>query len=453
MTGRGALVRHPLAIAGALITTVSAVVFIALVIAMLLGLFHNPYAGLVVFIAIPALFVAGLLLIPAGAWLQRRKLHRDPSSASEWPILDFGRTSVRRTALLVTALTAANLVILLLAGYGSLHWMESPSFCGQVCHTPMQPQFTAWQHGSHGRVACVNCHVGEGAKGFVHAKLAGVRQLAHVITTSYPRPVPPGADMPEGPPTCVRCHQPGFVGGDQIRVIRAYADDEANTETMTVLQMHVNAVSAPTGRGIHWHADPAVRVEYVATDAARQTIPYVRVTDARGQVKEYRAADATDQIIAAGTRRTMNCIDCHNTVGHPIAPAPEAAVDQAIAAGVVNRKLPYIRREGVKLLAATYPSHEAATSAIDSGLRTFYASHGPVDQAAVNQTVAALQEAYRRNVFPTMNVTWGSYPTNRGHMTSNGCFRCHDGSHTASDGSMINADCETCHKQIERPPS
>jgi hypothetical protein len=56
-------------------------------------------------------------------------------------------------------------------------------------------------------------------------------------------------------------------------------------------------------------------------------------------------------------------------------------------------------------------------------------------------------------VFPGMSVTWGSYPNNRGHVTSNGCFRCHDSSHEAKDGSTISGDCETCHKQIERPAS
>ena len=80
--------------------------------------------------------------------------------------------------------------------------------------------------------------------------------------------------------------------------------------------MHVGARSS-AGRAIHWHADPSTRVEYVATDDGRQTIPYVRVTDANGQVKEYRTADATEQVVSAGTRRTMDCIDCHNTVGHP----------------------------------------------------------------------------------------------------------------------------------------
>jgi hypothetical protein len=44
-----------------------------------------------------------------------------------------------------------------------------------------------------------------------------------------------------------------------------------------------------------------------------------------------------------------------------------------------------------------------------------------------------------------MKVTWGVYLDNLGHTTSNGCFRCHDGSHVARDGSSINADCASCH--------
>ena len=49
-----------------------------MILAAVFGLFNNPYAGLVVFVALPALFVFGLLLIPVGIWLQRRALLRDP---------------------------------------------------------------------------------------------------------------------------------------------------------------------------------------------------------------------------------------------------------------------------------------------------------------------------------------------------------------------------------------
>ena len=442
---------HPVAIVGVVVTTVAAVLFITLLIAMLTGLEANPYAGLVVLVAIPALFVAGLVLIPVGVWLRHRQLQRDTDAVADWPVVDFRRVRVRRTALLVAALTAVNIVILLVAGYGSLHWMESPGFCGQVCHAPMHPQFTAWSSGPHARIACVACHIGEGPGAFVHAKLNGVRQLMHVATNSYPRPIPPGAEMRAGAQaqTCAGCHQAGRAVGDRMRVIREYADDEANAETITVLQMHVSSASS-VPRAIHWHADPGVRIEYVATDAERQTIPYVRVTDANGNVKEFVAPDTPDQTVREGSRRVMDCVDCHNTVGHPMAATPEEGVDRAIAAGLVSRDLPFVRREGVRLVKASYPTEGAALQAIEQGLRSVYQSRSPaVDQQALARTVSGVQDVYRRNVFPAMKVSWGAYPTNKGHITSNGCFRCHDDSHKAKDGTAINADCAYCHLQVD----
>jgi hypothetical protein len=444
-----ALARHPLAIAGAVITTASAAVFIALVIAVFAGLFENPYAGLVIFLAIPAVFVLGLLMMPAGMWLEQRRLRRDPSAPAGWPVVDFRHPVVRRRVLLLAALTGANIVIILLAGYGGLHAMESPQFCGQACHTPMHPQFTAWGNGAHARVACVNCHIGEGPKAFVHAKLAGVRQLAHVVTGSYPRPVPPGAHMPPGAQaqTCLGCHQPQRTTGDRVRVFREYADDEQNTENVSVLEMNMGGPGSQ-GRSIHWHANPAVHIEYVASSDDRQTIPYFKVTDAKGNVREYFAANTTEQTVAGRTRRSMDCVDCHNAVGHPISPTPQKAVDHAIASGAVSRQLPFVRREGVRLLTATYANEDAAMDGIARGLKGFYASHGgTADQQAVDRAAAALQDAYRHNVFPTMKVTFGAYPHNEMHIDSPGCVRCHDDEHKAKDGSAISGDCGFCHKQ------
>ena len=437
-----------------MITTASAAVFIALVIAEFAGLFENPYSGLVVFIAVPALFVVGLLLIPLGMRLEQRRLLRDPSVAG-WPVFDFNQPVVRWRALMLVALTAVNIVIILLAGYGSLHWMDSPQFCGQVCHTAMQPQFVAWRDGPHSRIACAHCHIGSGAPGFVKAKLAGTRQLVHVITGRVPTPVPPGAHMAPGAQaqTCLDCHQPSSRGGtDRMRVIREYADDEANTETVTVLQMYMGGPTSG-GHSIHWHADPANRIEYVATGADRQTIIYIKATDAKGQVKEYRAAGVTDQAISSGVHRTMDCVDCHNTVGHPISPTAERMVDRAIAAGSVSAKLPFARREGVRLVTASYSSQDEAANAIDRGVRDFYAKQAGADQQAVGRAAAALQDVYRRNVFPSMKVTWGSYPENSVHIASPGCVRCHDDEHKTKEGSAINGDCEYCHKQIEMPPA
>ena len=342
------LLRHPVSIVGALITTAAAVVFLTMAVAAAAGLFNNPYAGLVIFVALPAIFLFGLLLMPLGHWLTQRKLRRDPAAVAEWPVLDFRIPSVRRTALVITALTAVNVTILLLAGYGSLRWMESPSFCGQTCHTPMRPQFSAWQQTTHSRVDCVQCHIGEGARAFVRYKLAGVRQLVHVVGNNYPRPIP--ASMAELRPAlevCGHCHDPRNDFGERLRVSREYADDEANSETLTVLRMHVGGPGQPTssGRAIHWHADPSVKIEYVATDPDRQTIPYVRVTRGDGRVTEYTADATKPAERPAGMVRVMDCIDCHNTAAHRIAPTAEQAVDRAIANGL-GRSTAAIRAEG-----------------------------------------------------------------------------------------------------------
>lgn len=445
MTRFAALARHPVAIAGVVLATVSASFFIVAVVGTLAGLFANPYGGLIVFIAVPIGLVLGLLLIPLGMWLERRRERRDPTHR-DWPVLDFRHASVRRVALAILALTVVNLAILMLATHGALRAMESPTFCGQACHVPMQPQYVAWQAGPHARTACVKCHIGEGAAAFVHAKLAGVRQLAHVFTDSYARPTPPGAEMPPGAQaeTCRGCHQPDRHADDELRVIRAYADDETSQESATTLQMRVDA--------IHRHVEPSRRIEYVTTDATNETIPYVQVTAADGTVREYITPGTTPEAIRAGTRRTMDCVDCHNTVGHPIAATPEQAVDGAIAAGALSRQLPFARREAVRLLTATYDSDATAASTIDRELRGFYGSKGSdIDERQVARTVAALQALYRRHVFPAMKVTFGSYPSQQGHTTATGCFRCHDGGHADKAGAVIGADCESCHIQIVAP--
>jgi nitrate/TMAO reductase-like tetraheme cytochrome c subunit len=448
MLGRAPL-RHPVALAGVVITTVSAVAFLTMATADLLGMFTNPYAGLVIFIAVPALFVFGLLLMPLGIWLQRRALARDPSAPVDWPVIDLRRPRVRGTVIGIIAMTIVNATLVLLAAQGSLHYMESPEFCGQTCHTPMHPQYTSWQNTTHAEVACVQCHVGDGARALVHYKLAGVRQLVHVITGNYPRPIPASqAVLRPAKEVCSTCHSPTLGHGERARTIREYAEDETNTATASTLTLHVGGPGEKTASGsaIHWHADPNVRVEYITTDADRQTIPFVRTINEKGETKEYVVEGTTPEALAAGTTRTMDCIDCHNAAAHRISPTAEQAVNRAMAAGRISPALPFVRRDAVRLLKSNYRDESEAMAAIESGLRDAYAaSKARVDQSALSQAIAATQQLYRSNVFPAMKVTWGVYFDNLGHSTSNGCFRCHDGSHIARDGSMINADCASCH--------
>jgi hypothetical protein len=81
-------------------------------------------------------------------------------------------------------------------------------------------------------------------------------------------------------------------------------------------------------------------------------------------------------------------------------------------------------------------------------LRDFYRSQQPQAPAStpdIGRAAAAVADLYRRNVFPEMHVTFGTYPNNIGHIDSAGCFRCHDDQHKSKDGKAIGQECETCH--------
>ena len=109
----------------------------------------------------------------------------------------------------------------------------------------------------------------------------------------------------------------------------------------------------------------------------------------------------------------------------------------------MNRQLPFVRREAVRLVNADYGDENAALNAIEQALRQFYASHASAaDPRVLASTIDGVKAIYGHNVFPDMKVKFGVYLDNIGHITSNGCFRCHDDTHTAKDGSKISADCE-----------
>jgi hypothetical protein len=203
-----------------------------------------------------------------------------------------------------------------------------------------------------------------------------------------------------------------------------------------------------TATGIHWHMNIANQIEYVATDDGRQTIPYVWMKDQRGVVHEY-VGEGADKSLEGRPRRRMDCTDCHNRPSHVIAATPERAVDEAMAAGEIPRRLPFVRREAVKALKASYTSQESAAVGISRSLGDFYRTAAGASAADLAPEAAQAAEAvaaiYRRSVFPEMKVGFGTYPNNIGHVDAPGCFRCHDDSHKSNDGRKIGQDCETCH--------
>jgi len=425
-------VRNPVSIVGAWITTIGALAFLTYLALDWLGLFASPYAGLIGYVLAPAVFVFGLVLIPIGMWREarRRRLGREPWS---WPVIDLRTRRTRQVMGAVAALTLVNLAIVSVAGLGVVHYTESNSFCGQVCHEPMRPQFTAHAASPHANVNCVQCHVGPGAKGFVKAKMNGTRQLYEVIAGTYARPIPsPARGLPMAAETCARCHTSGHPARDLVRVLHSYGDDEASTDTPTTLTMHL--------ADIHWHAKADTRVEFVSVDGKRETIPYVRMTDARGAVTEYFADGVTAP--PAGDVRRMDCLDCHNRPAHTFSASADRAVTAAMAAGQVDLTLPFAHRELVAAVSQDYPTDAAAAAGIAERLQKAFVRR----DAAVDGAIKTAQRLYSQNVFRDMKVSWGTYQSMIGHTDAPGCFRCHDDSHKTRDGRAIRQDCALCHK-------
>jgi nitrate/TMAO reductase-like tetraheme cytochrome c subunit len=440
-------VQNPISAIGAVIATTMAVLFLVLVLLESIGAITNPYAGLLVFVTVPLLFVLALLLIPLGMWWSARRRRIHPERA-DWPVIDLGQPRHRTIALIVGILTIVNIVVVSMAAYGGVHYMDSKAFCGQVCHVTMEPEFVASQVWPHARVECASCHIGPDVGAAVQAKMAGTRQLYHVLTNQIPRPVPaPDRLIRPASATCQQCHWSDREVGDRLRFIHEYANDEKNSETVTKLVLHVGAGRTP-GRGIHWHADPAHTIEFVRDAAKPDVVPYVRVTDADGRVHEYVTGGTSTAPLAAAPRRRMDCMDCHNRPPHTMFATAERAVDTAVAGGRIPRDLPFVRREAIAALMRGYPDRAAGVDGIARQLTAFYSGR-PSGDPQVRQVIATARDLWTHNVFPAMKVTWGTYANNLGHIDSPGCFRCHDDEHKTSDGRVISQSCELCHTAPE----
>jgi hypothetical protein len=274
-----------------------------------------------------------------------------------------------------------------------VEYTESQAFCGQACHTVMEPEFVAHQMGAHGSIHCVTCHVGPGAGGFLTAKLNGTRQLWLAVTGTHRRPIPtPIANIPAVQTSCEQCHRPDRFVGDRAKTLYEHKDDEANTPAVTTVRLHVGGPISGTanGTGIHWHMNRANQVEYVALDEQRERIPYVRVSTPDGRVREYFAEGVTPGDLAGKPRRRMDCLDCHNRAAHRFSSSPEREVDGAIGSGQISTKIPFIRREAVRALRGEYATQEIGFREIDRSIRTAMNARQPhaFEEADLRQAIA-----------------------------------------------------------------
>jgi len=437
---RAPLLRNWISLSGLLVAVGSLFSFLLLFVLDSAAHLANPYIGILTYMVAPGFLITGLFVTLLGALWHRQRL----KAAGPLPALhiDLARPRDRRILGMFIAASVCFLLISAVGSYKTYQFTESVQFCGESCHTVMRPELTAYEHGPHARVECAQCHIGPGATWFVRSKLSGTYQVYATLFNKFPRPIPtPVKNLRPAQQTCNQCHWPREFVGDLDRTYNYFLGDRTNTPFSVRLLLKVGGgdpTHGPVG-GIHWHMSISNRVEYIATDKARQKIAWVRLTDPLGVVTVFREPSFTNDP-SRYEIRTMDCMDCHDRPAHKFA-APSDAVNLAIALGHIDRALPYIKTNAVYALNRPYKTEVEARD----GIATFLADRYP-DDPRIRRVVPFVQQIYADNFFPAMKANWSVYPDNIGHRLWPGCFRCHDGRHRAEDGSRTIAnDCTACH--------
>ena len=439
---RISLFRNWLSLTGLVVVVGSIFSFFLLLLLDTLAHYSNPYVGILTYLVAPGFTVIGLALALLGALLRHRQVIK--TSGPLPPIrIDLTRPRDRRLLGFFVLGSVIFLLISALGSYQTYHYTESVSFCGEACHGVMKPEHVTFLNGPHARVACAECHIGKGANWYVRSKLSGTYQVYATLADKYPRPIPtPVKNLRPAQETCEQCHWPKKFVGNLERTFVSYLGDETNTPFTVRMLLKVGGADPTHGPegGIHWHMNVRNKIEYIATDEARQKIPWVRMIDSQGVVTEFRVPRFTNTVDEASVRR-MDCMDCHNRPAHRYQ-TPDDAVSLAISLGRINPALSYIKTNALYVLTRPYTNDIQARE----GIATMLFDRYPNDPR-IRPVISAVQQIYTNNFFPEMKASWKVYPDNIGHKDWPGCFRCHDGLHKAADGKRtIKAnDCNACH--------
>jgi hypothetical protein len=220
-----------------------------------------------------------------------------------------------------------------------------------------------------------------------------------------------------------------------------------------------DAAGARAG-GIHWHVSQGNRVIYMSEKGERKDIPWVRLERGSEPAVEYRFTGRRipNAEIAAAPKRTMECIDCHNRPTHIYRTADEE-LDEMFNLWPELQKVPYLKKVSGEVLARRFDEAAIQGKAVRGALLDWYRGQPDEnpDPALLEKAAERVQEIYARNVWPRMNIGWGTYPNHIGHTTTAlGCLRCHGNNHINAAGKAVRADCRLCHTILalkeEKPP-
>src|ERR1017187_627600 len=105
---------------GVVVVTTATVFWLFLLPTTMRGEVHNPYNGILAFLALPALFFLGLILIPLGIFLRNKGERRRGIYPANFPPLTLKNVEFRRLLTFIGVTTFANIVIASQLAYGAV---------------------------------------------------------------------------------------------------------------------------------------------------------------------------------------------------------------------------------------------------------------------------------------------------------------------------------------------
>ncbi len=446
-------------ITGLILVANAVILMLVLFIISLLATESNTYVGVYLYIVLPTVLILGIILAIIGMVRKRKKI---AEPGTRWPVLDMNSKKQRDSVIIISIFTFLFLIISAIGSYQAYHYSESVNFCGRFCHKVMNPEYTTYLHSPHARVKCVECHVGEGASWYVKSKLSGLYQVYATLFNIYPRPIEtPIRNLRPARETCEKCHWPQKFYARTLKSEKGYLTDSLNTEWDITLMMKIGPTYSAMGllEGIHWHINPNVKIEYVASTRDRESIPWVRYTNLQtGVVQIFQDTDNVlpQKALDSLEIRTMDCMDCHNRPSHSYLSAP-FFIDNAIITGQVPHDLPFVKKIAMNVLKGPFSNTDSTLTYITDSIHNFYRSQFPgiwsSRKGEIDKAIAGIENAFALNIFPEMRVTSSKYLNHIGHLESDGCFRCHSDRHKSDKGAIISKDCNLCHTILSQGPT
>jgi hypothetical protein len=451
-----AILRNKAVLAGAILFFLLFPVLLVSTLLDLQGGIENPYFSLLLYLVLgPLLLIAVLLIITGLLFARKWKLREKGSEIYTYEFLKEQLTNpeqskiIRRFVYSATSLVSIFLFLMVIFAHTGHRYTDSVQFCGNFCHTVMEPQFVTHRNSPHSQVRCVACHIGKEAGGLTGAKLSGLKQLYATVTDTYPRPLkPPVENLRPSRDTCEECHRPEKFHGHKLYFLDTFLADEMNSHVQTAMIMKIGSGGhlGRSAHGIHWHTSEQHQLFYTAADSERRQINSIILLGPGGESTTFFREGRSE--VTEGLERLMDCIDCHNRPTH-VFRSPEEALDLKLLNGQIPTELPYVKREALVAVTRNYASTRDARAGIAERLQQWYTAN--YHELTTNRpellaaAVAGAQQAYEENVFPEMKIGWETYPSCIEHQHGGGCFRCHNDLFKSADGRVISRDCTLCH--------